>query len=164
MNHVSGKKALDLQEKYTLIREIARPCFMTGKTSIVQNIFRIVLGALMSFAGVAHLTFGRLEFRAQVPQWVPISSDIIVILSGIVEMALGVALIFWRSERAGVGIALAIFFLLIFPGNIAQYVNHTDTFGLDTDRARFVRLFFQPVLILWALWSSGALHFLKKRG
>jgi uncharacterized membrane protein len=135
---------------------------MTRKTSIVQNLFRILLGAFMFFAGVAHLTFGRLEFQAQVPEWVPLSSDIVVVLSGIVEITLGCAFIFWNTQRGRVGIALAIFFVMIFPGNIAQYVNHTDAFGLDTDRARFVRLFFQPVLIVWALWASGALHFSKK--
>jgi uncharacterized membrane protein len=111
----------------------------------------------MVFAAIGHLTFSRVEFQAQVPNWIPLSKDLVVILSGIVELSFGLAMIFWRSQRVTVGIALAVFYLLIFPGNIAQYVNHTNAFGLNTDQARFIRLLFQPVLMLWALWSTGAL-------
>ena len=85
------------------------------------------------------------------------NEDLVVLLSGIVEILLGAAMIFWRRQRIKVGIALAIFYLLVFPGNIAQYTEHRNAFGLDTDTKRLARLFFQPVLIIWALWSSGAL-------
>lgn len=125
-------------------------------TSGLQNIARVILGAFMFLAGLGHLTFQRLEFQAQVPTWIPISADLTVILSGIVEISLGLALIFWRKQRIRTGILLAIFFILVFPGNIAQYTEQRDAFGLDTDSKRLARLFFQPVLILWALWSSGA--------
>ena len=117
----------------------------------------------MVFAAIGHLTFQRAEFQAQVPDWMPMNKDLIVILSGIVEAALGFGLIFWKKERVSLGFALAIFFILIFPGNIAQYMNGTDAFGLDTDRARLIRLFFQPVLILWALWSTGALNAITQK-
>jgi len=129
-------------------------------TNTLQDIFRILLGTFMALAAIAHLTFERAAFRAQVPDWVPVGKDAVVILSGIVELALGLALIFWAGERVNVGIALAIFYVLIFPGNIAQYVNHISAFNLNTDRARLIRLFFQPVLILWALWCTGALKYL----
>lgn len=130
---------------------------MQVKTSLVQNIFRILLALFMVFAGFSHLTFNRVDFQAQVPDWVPMSKDLVVILSGIVEMALGLGLAFWKQHRVKFGWALAIFFILIFPGNIAQYLGEKDAFGaLDSDRARLIRLFFQPVLIVWALWSSGA--------
>ena len=122
-----------------------------------QNILRIILGLFMVLTAVGHVTFSRLEFQAQVPNWVPLNKDLVVILSGAVELALGLAMIFWKKQRINVGIALAIFLVLVFPGNIAQYLNHTNAFGLDTDQARLTRLFFQPVLILWALWSTGAL-------
>ena len=49
---------------------------------------------------------------------------------------------------------MAAFFVAIFPGNISQYVNGIDAFGLDTERARLVRLFFQPLLVAWALWAT----------
>lgn len=65
----------------------------------------------------------------------------------------------WKAQT---GWALAIFFFLIFPGNINQYVNEIDAFGLDTDQKRFIRLLFQPLLILWALWSTQAMQLLKK--
>ena len=133
------------------------------KTTTPQNILKIILGGLMIMAAVGHVSVKRVEFQAQVPDWIPLSKDLVVILSGILELAFGVALIFWKAQRVKVGIALAVFFVLIFPGNINQYTNSIDAFGLDTDRARFIRLFFQPVLILWALWSTGALTALFKK-
>jgi uncharacterized membrane protein len=133
------------------------------ETSHLQKFFRILLGAFMILAAVAHFTFERADFQAQVPNWVPLKKDLIVILSGIVELSLGLCMIFWKKERVAVGIALAIFYVLIYPGNIAQYVNHTPAFNLTTDKARFNRLFFQPVLIIWALWSTGALKYLFYR-
>jgi len=117
----------------------------------------------MVLAAIGHLTFLRSEFQAQVPNWIPISKDLVVVLSGLVELAFGLAMIFWKKERIKVGIALAVFYILIFPGNIAQYTNHTNAFGLDSDQARLIRLFFQPVLVLWALWSTGALKYILKR-
>jgi len=111
----------------------------------------------MIFAGFSHLTFNRIEFQSQVPNWVPLGKDLVVILSGIVEMILGIGLLFSKKYRVHFGWALATFYVLIFPGNIAQYINGTDGFGaLNTDKARLIRLFFQPVLVLWALWSSNA--------
>lgn len=129
-------------------------------TTTIQNITRITLGLFMIFAGIAHLSIQRTEFQAQVPDWIPLSKDLVVILSGIVEIAFGAAMIFWRSRRIEVGLCLAIFYILIFPGNIAQYTEQRDAFGLDTDTKRLIRLFFQPVLILLALWSTGALKHL----
>jgi len=126
------------------------------KTTRLQNTFRILLALFMIIAGFSHLTFNRIEFQAQVPDWVPLSKDLVVILSGIVEIILGLGLAFWKNQRVRFGWALALFFILIFPGNIAQYLDGKDAFGaLDSDRARLIRLFFQPVLIIWALWSSG---------
>ena len=135
----------------------------TVETTTTQNVARIVLGLFMLFAGVGHLTIQRAEFQAQVPNWVPMDKDIVVLLSGLVEVSLGLAMIFWIKQKVRIGMALALFYVLIFPGNIAQYVNGTDAFGLDTDQARFIRLFFQPVLIVWALWSTGALKNWRSR-
>lgn len=136
------------------------------KTNLIQNIFRVILGSFMLLAGIGHLTFQRTEFLAQVPRWLPSHPhfmDFIVLLSGVAEISLGLAMIFWTRKKAKVGIALAIFYVLIFPGNISQYTNGISAFGLDTDEKRFIRLFFQPVLILWALWSTGALQLLLKK-
>lgn len=134
------------------------------KTTTTQNVFRILLAIFMIYAGFSHLTFNRVDFQAQVPDWLPLSKDLVVILSGIVETTLGLGLAFWKRERALLGWALALFFILIFPGNIAQYLNDTDAFGiLDSDGARLRRLFFQPVLIAWAIWSAGSWKAWKTR-
>jgi len=127
-------------------------------TTKVQQAGRILLGSLMVLAAIGHLTFQRAEFQAQVPDWLPLGKDLVVVLSGVIEVLLGLGMLFLTRFRIQVGIVLALFFVLIFPGNIAQYLNGIDAFGLDTDQKRLIRLFFQPVLIVWALWSSGALR------
>ena len=133
------------------------------ETTTVQNVFRVILGGFMILAAAGHLTFQRGEFQAQVPDWVPMNKDLVVILSGVVELMLGVWMVFLTKSKVYAGITLAIFYVLIFPGNIAQYLNGTSAFGLDTDQKRLIRLFFQPVLIVWALWSTGAFKALKQR-
>lgn len=128
-----------------------------GKLSPLQLIFCILLGLFLTLAGFAHLSILRQEFLAQVPTWLPIDSDIVVVISGIGEVILGVGLIFLPGRyRALAGLAAAAFFVMIFPGNISQYVNRIDAFGLNTDLSRFIRLFFQPIFVIWALWSTGA--------
>lgn len=130
-------------------------------TSLVATLARMVLGLALLLAGTGHLTFQRTEFLAQVPRWVPLDADFVVLASGVVELMLGAALLVLGRRRVLVGLVVATFFVLIFPGNISQYVNGISAFGLDTDRARFIRLFFQPVLVAWALWSTGALRALR---
>lgn len=124
---------------------------------------RWLLGLFLAGAGTTHLTVARDEFRAQVPGWMPLDEDLVVLGSGVVEIALGLALLTQRRRRHAVGWATAAFFVAIFPGNVAQYVEGTDAFGLDSDRARLVRLFFQPVLIAWSLWSTGAWRAWRRR-
>ena len=125
-------------------------------SSVARTIARIALGLFLLFAGISHLTFARQEFTAQVPEWVPLSKDVVVLASGAVEVSLGTALVLLRKRRVTVGWLVAAFFVAIFPGNISQFVTHTDAFGLDSDRARGIRLLFQPLLVLWSLWSTGA--------
>ena len=123
-----------------------------------RGVSQVALGAFLLSAGVSHLTVSRLEFQAQVPTWLPLDPDFVVISSGIVEILLGLSLItLWRFRKR-VGLVVALFFVAIFPGNINQFVNGIDAFGLNSDSARAVRLLFQPVLVLWALWSTGALR------
>ena len=93
------------------------------QTSKPQNILRILLGSFMVLASIGHFTFSRMEFRAQVPNWIPLSKNLVIIISGIIELGFGLAMIFWGKERTRIGIALAVFYLLIFPGNIVQYIN-----------------------------------------
>ena len=126
---------------------------------MIKKLLQLSLGAFLTSAGISHLGSNRTEFLAQVPTWLPLNGDFVVVASGIVEITLGISLItttvILKQYRKQVGIVVAIFFILIFPGNINQYVNKIDAFGLDTDQKRLIRLFFQPLLVIWALWASG---------
>ncbi len=124
---------------------------------------QVGLGLFLTSAGYSHLTVNRLEFQAQVPTWLPLDPDFVVLASGVVEMLLGAALLMLWRARAQVGLVVALFFIAIFPGNINQFVNGIDAFGLNTDMLRGVRLLFQPVLVLWALWSTGAMRLVRRR-
>jgi uncharacterized membrane protein len=122
----------------------------------LRSAFQITLGAALTYAGITHLTTSRTEFQAQVPTILASQADFVVLASGVIEILLGLSLIFLFKYRTRIGWITALFFIAIFPGNISQYINGTDAFGLDTDQARLIRLFFQPLLVIWALWSTGA--------
>lgn len=125
------------------------------KSSTSQKLVRLGLGAFMTFAGTSHLTFARKPFQAQVPAWIPMNKDIVVLGSGVMEIGLGLSFVALPRHRRVIGVALAAFYTAIFPGNINQYVQRLDAFNLDTDTKRLVRLFFQPALIAGALWGAG---------
>ena len=133
---------------------------------MIKKFVQLALGIFLTSAGISHLSSNRTEFLAQVPTWLPVDPDFVVVASGLVEITLGTLLIttalVFKKYRMQVGLITAIFFILIFPGNINQYLNQIDAFGLDTDTKRLIRLFFQPPLVIWALWSSGAIALLKK--
>ncbi len=136
---------------------------MDIKLSFPQKALKILLGLFLLTAGLGHMTWRRTEFLAQVPPWLPMEPDLVVLLSGVVEILLGLGLVILQKKNGAlVGILTALFFIAIFPGNISQYVNGISAFGLDTDRARLIRLFFQPVLVAWALWASGDWAYLKQ--
>lgn len=117
-----------------------------------KTLVRWGLAVLMLVAGIGHLVATD-DFLGQTPTWLP-AREALVWISGVIEIAFAVALVVWRSRRREVGWALALFFVLVFPGNVHQAINGTDTFGLDTDAERWTRLLFQPVLIAAALWST----------
>lgn len=123
-------------------------------TSLLRTGARLLLGSVLVVAGVGHLTRAREEFQAQVPEWVPLEADTVVVASGVVEIGLGAALVLARRRAPLVGDAAAAFFTAVFPGNVSQWRTRTSAFGLDTDRKRAVRLLFQPLLVAWALWST----------
>ncbi|PPG88315.1 hypothetical protein C5C00_12495 [Rathayibacter rathayi] len=127
-----------------------------GRRSVPRTLARLLLGLVLVTAGTAHLTLARQAFQAQVPPWLPVDPDVVVVASGFVEIALGLALVLLARWRVVIGIAVAAFFIAVFPGNVSQLVTRTPAFGLETDTARAVRLVFQPLLVVWALWSTGA--------
>jgi uncharacterized membrane protein len=132
----------------------------------IKIVFQVLLGAFLASAGASHLDSNRQEFLAQVPTYLPLDPDFVVLASGVVEIALGIALItttfFLTQYRKLIGLLVGLFFILIFPGNINQYLNQIDAFGLDTDQKRLLRLFFQPPLVIWAIWCTGAGTYIRK--
>ena len=130
---------------------------------LVRRAPQIVLGAALAYAGMGHLTTSRLTFRAQVPTLFKDYADFVVLASGVVEIALGLSLILLWKYRVQIGWLVAFFFTAVFWGNISQYINKVDAFGLNSDRARFIRLLFQPLLVAWALVSTGAWTSFRKR-
>ncbi|RBY97779.1 hypothetical protein DQ237_02370 [Blastococcus sp. TF02-8] len=134
------------------------PGYRSSVPTVARTAARLVLGATMVGAGVLHLTTQRQEFQAQVPEWFPLDDDLTVLGSGVAEIALGAAFVALPRRQRLIGGLLAAFFVAIFPGNVAQYLEGTSAFGLDTDTKRLVRLFFQPLLVLWALYGGGWLR------
>ena len=132
-------------------------------SSVPRLVARLALGAVLIFAGVSHLSFARTAFYAQVPRWVPLNADFVVIASGVVEIALGASLVLLTRWRVPIGWLVAIFFVAVFPGNISQFATHANAFGLNSDLARGIRLLFQPLLVIWALWCTGAWAAVRKR-
>lgn len=125
------------------------------KSDTIKTIAKYGLGAMLITAGIGHLTFARKEFQAQVPNWVPLEKDDTVVYSGVAEIALGAAIIATpKKYESIVGKIAGTFFTAVFPGNIAQYKNDRDSFGLNTDGKRLARLFMQPLLVFWALKST----------
>ena len=131
---------------------------------VLRTVGGVLLGVALVLAGVSHLWWAREEFQAQVPPRLPFDADFVVVASGVVEVVLGLALLaVWGRYRPLVGVVVATFFVAIFPGNVAQWIEGRDAFGLDSDAARFARLWFQPLLVVWALWSSGAWRWWRQR-
>jgi len=130
---------------------------------ILKLVARLLLGGALIYAGIGHLTFSRAEFQAQVPVWLPLDPDFVVVASGVLEIMLGLGIASAGHVVPWAGLMAALFFIAFFPGNINQYVQGISAFGLDTEQARLNRLFFQPVLVAWALWPTGAISYFKKK-
>lgn len=145
-------------------RRRRQPAVDQPVSSPQRSIARLVLGAFLLYTGVSHLSFARTAFYAQVPPWLPLNADFVIIASGLMEIALGASLVLLTRWRVLVGWVAATFFVLVFPGNISQFSTHANAFGLDSDLARGIRLLFQPFLVIWALWCTGAWAAFRNRG
>jgi uncharacterized membrane protein len=132
-----------------------------ARSARVRAAARVVLGSALIIAGLGHLTLARNDFQAQVPDWVGIDKNVVVISSGLVEIALGFALIVVRRHRSLLGLVVGLFFIAVFLGNLSQFIDGHDAFGLNSDAARRTRLLFQPVLVAWAWWSTNAFALLR---
>ena len=133
-------------------------------SSVPRSVARVLLGAFLLYTGISHLSFARTAFYAQVPPWLPLNGDFVIIASGVVEIVLGASLMLLNRWRVPAGWVVAVFFVVVFPGNISQFSTHANAFGLDSDLARGIRLLVQPLLVIWALWSTGAWADFRNRG
>ncbi|TWI98676.1 putative membrane protein [Mucilaginibacter frigoritolerans] len=125
------------------------------KEENIKTVARILLGVGLIGAGIGHLTFARKEFQAQVPDWVPLKKDDTVVYSGIAEIAMGSALVLTNEKyKTTIGKIAASLFVGVFPGNVSQLLNKRSAFGLNSDKKRLLRLFFQPALVYWAIKST----------
>lgn len=126
---------------------------------VLRTVARVALAALLLVAGASHLTWGRRGYRIVVPDWATkllhTDKDLIVVGSGAVELMLGGALVALPRERTRIGWIVAAFFVAVFPGNVHQWRTGRSAPMLRTDRARFIRLLLQPVLVAWTLWSTA---------
>ena len=118
----------------------------------------VFTGVFMFVSGYGHLFLAAEEIELLVPAWSPISPKAMVIVTGYIEITIGLAFIFLRSKIHIVGWILVVFLILVFPGNLYQYSNEIDAFGLNTPGKRLARLFLQPFIILWVLYVSGNLN------
>ncbi|WP_425546221.1 DoxX family protein [Agromyces tropicus] len=124
----------------------------------MRSVSRWALAGMLVFAGLSHLFWARKGFRIAVPDWVaiePADKDAVVIASGAAEILLGTAAVALPRERRRVGLAIAAFFVAVFPGNVHHWRTGRSVPLMRTDRARFARLFLQPVLVVLALWSTA---------
>ncbi|MCR2812272.1 hypothetical protein NQ166_14065 [Microbacterium sp. zg.Y1090] len=128
-------------------------------TPILRPLARWALAALLAAAGLAHLFWLRRGFRIAVPPWATrllhTDKDMIVVSSGAAELVLSAGVVALPHERRRVGMAVAAFFVAVFPGNVHQWRTGTPAPGLRTDRVRLLRLFLQPLLVAWSLWATA---------
>jgi len=122
----------------------------------MKDLVRLLISLLLIVAGLGHLFWLRIEFQAQVPNWLPLDPDFVVVSSGFVELILGLSLLLWKKQRSKIGWVIAMFFMFVFAGNLNQYFQEIDAFGLDSDFKRLIRLPFQPLLIVGILWSCNS--------
>jgi uncharacterized membrane protein len=125
---------------------------------MIRALARWILALALGAIGIVHFVSTR-GFRVVVPDWATkatrLDKDAIVIASGASEVALAVGLLALPKERRRMGFATAAFFVAVFPGNVHQWRTRRSTPGLDTEARRFGRLFLQPLLVLWAVWSTA---------
>ncbi|MGB3614841.1 MAG: MauE/DoxX family redox-associated membrane protein [Elainellaceae cyanobacterium] len=123
--------------------------------SLIQNnkdSLRGVLAVCMVVAGVLH--FAATEpFVKIVPGVLPYPAAIVYV-SGVIEIALGVMLLFRPLQRLA-GWGLVLLFIAVYPANINMAVNQIHLDGIpDSPWVHAVRLPFQFVLIAWAYWYT----------
>ena len=116
--------------------------------------WRTALAAGMAVAGVMHFATP-LPFVQHLPAIIPMR-EAVIYASGVVEIALGLALLGPSRWRPYVGILLAAFLVAVFPGNLYVAVAGVAVDGQPGGIYPWLRLPFQALFIWLALWSTHA--------
>lgn len=115
-----------------------------------------LLAAFFTFAGVMHFVIPR-RYEAIMPPWIPRHREA-VIVSGIGEIAGGLAVTGERTRRAARWLLLALL-AAVFPANVHMAVHPEQVRGLDLERiprwALWARLPLQPLMMVW-VWRGTA--------
>jgi uncharacterized membrane protein len=111
------------------------------------------LALAIVFAGFSH--FAQSEpFVQHLPDWVP-APEALVYITGVIEIALGVALLLARTHRVAVGQLLAAYLVAVLPANIYVAVADVDVDGQPGGVYTWIRLPLQGLFIAWALISTA---------
>ncbi|HEX3733731.1 MAG TPA: hypothetical protein VHU86_01130 [Solirubrobacterales bacterium] len=130
------------------------PARRTWETASSMIWSRRLLAGLFSFAGLLHFVIPR-SYEAMMPPSLPRHREAVVV-SGIAEIAGGVAVLHPASRRLGRWGLLALL-LAVFPANVHMAVNPEQIKGLDLNKiprwALWARLPLQPLAMLW-VWRA----------
>lgn len=114
---------------------------------------RRLLSAFFVLAGVNHLVQPRAYERIVPPSLQPRASQV-VLVSGIAELAGGVAVLLPRV-RAAAGIWLIALLAAVFPANVYM-AREPERFRRIPRWALYARLPLQPLMMLWAWRATRA--------
>lgn len=117
--------------------------------------WRLALALGMTVAGVAHLV-DPTPFVQHLPEWVP-QREPLVLLTGLIEIGLGLALLAPQPYRRLVGLLVAAYLVAVFPGNIYVAVAGVEVDGQPGGVYPWLRLLFQPLFIWLAVWCTRPL-------
>jgi uncharacterized membrane protein len=117
-----------------------------------RSVMRWTMAAFYILAGIVHIAAPG-NFLPIVPGWVP-SPGLVVLLTGVCEIAGGSALLVGRTQRLA-GIMLALYAVCVFPANVKHAVEAINLPPMpNTCWYHGPRLALQPVLVWWALFSA----------
>ena len=121
--------------------------------TLLRRIFRYLLAVFFVLAGANH--FWNPSFYLQImPPYLPWHGEL-VFISGICEILGGIGVLFPQPLRRIAGWGLVALLIAIFPANLHMAMNDVPMPGRPPNPTlNWLRLPFQLVFILWALWCT----------
>ncbi|QHI34689.1 hypothetical protein IMCC3317_00320 [Kordia antarctica] len=113
--------------------------------STLQLISLCAMSFLYCFAGISHFWKPKV-FLSITPKWVP-SPERVNIIVGIIEIVLGISLLF-EATRSAAAIGIIALLIAVFPANIRHFQKSRKKGKLVIPT--MIRLPLQLVLIYWA--------------